>query len=199
MLHLPALPGSQPEQPRRKCEPPERPPAMAETVNFTAALEGSEEVPPVETSGVGTAEATYDTETKKLTWNITYSDLTGPATGAHFHGPALMAGAVFTSHKAIAKVRCQVERTFAILKQMVRLHPGALSQPGAQRVAAAAVVHGHEPAPRACFDRQRGESVRCPVRTGFFGRKARPQPSEDNFSRSTGLKTCSFSNISCPP
>lgn len=64
------------------------PAAMAETMNFTAALEGSEEVPPVETSSEGTAEVTYDTETKTLNWSVTYSDLSGPATGAHFHGPA---------------------------------------------------------------------------------------------------------------
>ena len=32
--------------------------------------------------------ATYDPISKKLTWNGTYSGLTGPATAAHFHGPA---------------------------------------------------------------------------------------------------------------
>jgi hypothetical protein len=32
--------------------------------------------------------ATYDPATKKLTYNVTYKDLTGPATAAHFHGPA---------------------------------------------------------------------------------------------------------------
>ena len=30
----------------------------------------------------------FDPTTKKLTWNGTYSGLTGPATGAHFQGPA---------------------------------------------------------------------------------------------------------------
>lgn len=64
------------------------PAAMAETIDLTATLQGNEEVPPVETSGQGEADATYDTETKMLTWSVTYSDLTGPVTGAHFHGPA---------------------------------------------------------------------------------------------------------------
>ncbi|MBV9537373.1 MAG: CHRD domain-containing protein, partial [Acidisphaera sp.] len=32
--------------------------------------------------------ATLDTSTKTLTWDSTYSGLTGPATMAHFHGPA---------------------------------------------------------------------------------------------------------------
>ena len=31
---------------------------------------------------------TYDTATKALTWSGSYSGLTGPATAAHFHGPA---------------------------------------------------------------------------------------------------------------
>jgi len=31
---------------------------------------------------------TYDTESKALTWTITFDGLTGPATVAHFHGPA---------------------------------------------------------------------------------------------------------------
>jgi hypothetical protein len=29
-----------------------------------------------------------DTDTKKLSWTVTYSGLTGEATAAHFHGPA---------------------------------------------------------------------------------------------------------------
>ena len=32
--------------------------------------------------------ATYDTDSKKLSWTGTYSGLSGPATAAHFHGPA---------------------------------------------------------------------------------------------------------------
>ena len=30
----------------------------------------------------------YDAATKKMSWKLTYSGLTGPATAAHFHGPA---------------------------------------------------------------------------------------------------------------
>ncbi len=36
----------------------------------------------------GTADIDYDAATKKLTWKLTYSGLSGPATAAHFHGPA---------------------------------------------------------------------------------------------------------------
>ena len=31
---------------------------------------------------------TLDTATKKLTYDVTFKDLSGPATAAHFHGPA---------------------------------------------------------------------------------------------------------------
>ena len=41
-----------------------------------------------QTSGTGEVTATYDSASKKLTWKGTYTGLTGPATAAHFHGPA---------------------------------------------------------------------------------------------------------------
>ncbi len=63
-------------------------PCLAETLNLTASLDGAKETPPNSTAGTGSLKATYDTETKKLTWSVTYSGLTGPATAAHFHGPA---------------------------------------------------------------------------------------------------------------
>ena len=63
-------------------------PSYADTVQFQADLKGSAEVPPNQTTGSGTVTATYDTSTKQLTWEGSYSGLTGPATAAHFHGPA---------------------------------------------------------------------------------------------------------------
>ncbi|MEX1082700.1 MAG: CHRD domain-containing protein [Xanthobacteraceae bacterium] len=57
-------------------------------VKLKADLKGSAEVPPVQTKGSGNAEVTYDTATKKLSWTVNYSGLGGPATAAHFHGPA---------------------------------------------------------------------------------------------------------------
>ena len=61
-------------------------PVWAEQMKLKADLSGGEEVPPVETSG--TTDVTYDTDTKKLTWTLQYSGLSGDATAAHFHGPA---------------------------------------------------------------------------------------------------------------
>ena len=66
------------------------PAAQAETVTFHATMNGATEVPPKTTSGTGTVEATVDTAAKTVTYTMSYSDLTGPATAAHFHGPAEM-------------------------------------------------------------------------------------------------------------
>ena len=63
-------------------------PALAETINFTADLKGTSEVPPVNTAGTGNMTATYDTSSKRLSWKGTVSSLSGNATAAHFHGPA---------------------------------------------------------------------------------------------------------------
>ena len=62
--------------------------ANAAPQSFKVDLSGAQQVPPVETSGKGTADLTYDPATRALTWNVTYSGLSGPATMAHFHGPA---------------------------------------------------------------------------------------------------------------
>jgi len=62
--------------------------ARAETVKLHADMKGTNEVPPNTSTASGTAEATLDTDTKQLTWTVTYTGLTGPAMGAHFHGPS---------------------------------------------------------------------------------------------------------------
>lgn len=61
-------------------------PAFAEKMKAT--LDGASEVPANTTAGKGTADIDYDPASKKLTWKVTYSGLTGPATAGHFHGPA---------------------------------------------------------------------------------------------------------------
>ncbi|QDW39727.1 CHRD domain-containing protein [Bradyrhizobium sp. KBS0727] len=60
--------------------------AFAEKMKAT--LDGKAEVPPNASTGTGTADIDYDPATKKLSWKVTYSGLSGPATAAHFHGPA---------------------------------------------------------------------------------------------------------------
>ena len=61
-------------------------PACAE--KFKATLDGKSEVPANTSAGTGSADIDYDAASKKLSWKVTYSGLTGPATAAHFHGPA---------------------------------------------------------------------------------------------------------------
>ena len=61
-------------------------PAFAE--KFKATLDGKSEVPANTSAGKGTADIDYDAASKKLTYKLTYSGLSGPATAAHFHGPA---------------------------------------------------------------------------------------------------------------
>jgi len=63
-------------------------PANAEKIAMKLNLSGASEVPPNDSKATGTADVNYDTASKMLTWKVTYSGLTGPATMAHFHGPA---------------------------------------------------------------------------------------------------------------
>ena len=62
--------------------------SQAAPMKFKADMNGASEVPPTTTSGKGTVTATYDPATKVLTWEGNFSGLSGPATAAHFHGPA---------------------------------------------------------------------------------------------------------------
>ncbi|CAN7621592.1 CHRD domain-containing protein [Pararhizobium sp. LjRoot238] len=61
---------------------------FAEEMKFKAELKGSEEVPPVQTSATGTADITYDSGSKNLSWTVEHSGLSDDVTAAHFHGPA---------------------------------------------------------------------------------------------------------------
>jgi hypothetical protein len=63
-------------------------PAHAEMRHFTAHLTGASETPPNDSKGQGMVDATFDPASRTLAWTIDFSDLSGPATAAHFHGPA---------------------------------------------------------------------------------------------------------------
>jgi hypothetical protein len=62
--------------------------ALAEERTFTASLLPSEEVPPVMSDGRGDLEAILDIDTKLFRWTVTFENLSGAPTAAHFHGPA---------------------------------------------------------------------------------------------------------------
>lgn len=63
-------------------------PTYAAATSYKATLDGKSEVPPTTGSGTGTATVTYDPATKQVTWDGSFSGLSGPATAAHIHGPA---------------------------------------------------------------------------------------------------------------
>lgn len=65
------------------------PVAHAETIALKAEMRGTNEVPPNNSTATGMAEATLDTATRHLTYKVTFSGLSGPALGAHFHGPSV--------------------------------------------------------------------------------------------------------------
>ena len=63
-------------------------PAFAEKVALKAQLTSAAEVPANTSKGSGAADISFDTASKALSWKLNYSDLSGAATMAHFHGPA---------------------------------------------------------------------------------------------------------------
>nr|WP_294510349.1 CHRD domain-containing protein [uncultured Rhodopila sp.] len=65
--------------------------ASAATVEYTAKLSGRSEIPKVDGKGKGKLDASFDTASKELKYTLTYEGLSGPATAAHFHGPATRA------------------------------------------------------------------------------------------------------------
>lgn len=64
------------------------PTAFAQAVMYKADLAATSQVPPNSSKGSGALMATYDPASKKLSYTVNYKDLSGPATAAHFHGPA---------------------------------------------------------------------------------------------------------------
>lgn len=62
--------------------------ACAAPMTFQSQMNAAAEVPTNPSRGVGTVNATVYPTTKAMTYTVEYKDLTGPATAAHFHGPA---------------------------------------------------------------------------------------------------------------
>ena len=65
--------------------------AVAATIQLSSQLSASQEVPPVASAGKGQLQASLDTATSQLRWEVVYSGLSGPVTAGHFHGPATKA------------------------------------------------------------------------------------------------------------
>ena len=63
--------------------------AGAAIIHMEATLSGDQEVPPTTSTGTGFATVTLDDVSNLLSWDVSWSGLTGPAIAMHFHGPAL--------------------------------------------------------------------------------------------------------------
>ena len=63
-------------------------PAASAPMMKTLQLSSAQEVPANDSKGTGTADVSYNKETKMLSYTVNYSGLTGDATMAHIHGPA---------------------------------------------------------------------------------------------------------------
>ena len=66
--------------------------AKPNLVTFTTQLRAANEVPPNTSQASGSVDALLNKDTNLLRWKVNFTGLSGPATAAHFHGPA-MAGA----------------------------------------------------------------------------------------------------------
>jgi hypothetical protein len=62
--------------------------SRAAGANYKATMDAKSEVPPNQSPATGTATVTYDESTKTITWQGSFTGLSGPATAAHIHGPA---------------------------------------------------------------------------------------------------------------
>ncbi len=62
--------------------------AGATIIPLQASLDGLQETPPVATPATGSASLTFNDVSKLLSWNISYQNLIGTLSNAHFHGPA---------------------------------------------------------------------------------------------------------------
>jgi len=60
----------------------------AQVLNFSLTLDGSQEVPPADTTATGLGTATLDLSNNLFSWNFSYSGLSAPETAAHFHAAA---------------------------------------------------------------------------------------------------------------
>jgi hypothetical protein len=60
-------------------------PSQAEILHYKVSASSAQEVPPVDGKGTAKVKVTYNTDTKLLTWDGTYSNLSGPPYAAHFH------------------------------------------------------------------------------------------------------------------
>ena len=62
--------------------------ACSAPVYLSGQMSGAQEVPPTRSAGTGVVSATVYPSTGAMSYKVEYAGLSGPATAAHFHGPA---------------------------------------------------------------------------------------------------------------
>lgn len=62
---------------------------MMAVQSLRATLSSAAEVPSISSAASGSLEASFDRASSVLRWKLSYTGLSGPATMAHFHGPAM--------------------------------------------------------------------------------------------------------------
>ncbi len=83
----------------------------AQVLNFNLTLDGSQEVPPVDTQATGLGTATLDLSTNLFSWNFSYQNLSANETASHFHAAAPLcqsAGVVIALPSGSPKIGSQV-------------------------------------------------------------------------------------------
>jgi CHRD domain-containing protein len=66
--------------------------AYALKIPIQASLTGAGEVPANGSAARGLMQGIFDTDSNTLEWTVTYSGLSSPPIGAHFHGPVSYLG-----------------------------------------------------------------------------------------------------------
>lgn len=69
--------------------PSAAPAPMMAVQSLRATLSSAAEVPSIAGNASGSLEASFDRASSVLHWKLSYTGLSGPATMAHFHGPAM--------------------------------------------------------------------------------------------------------------
>lgn len=118
-------------------------PASALLIDLTASLDCSQAAGGAGTcgaggSGTGTATITFDTVTNLLSWNLTYSGLSGTVTAAHFHGPATTSQSagvqvgIGTANPAIGSATLTDTQETQLLSELWYINVHSTSFPGGE-------------------------------------------------------------------
>lgn len=82
---------------------------QANLVAFTTQLRAANEVPPNASQGSGSVDAVFNKETRLFRWKANFTGISGPATAAHFHGPAAIGANAGVALPWTAPIRSPLE------------------------------------------------------------------------------------------